>query len=133
MAVKLVIPWDTVQMPAEFEWRIWHQLLGAYGINDIAFYPALPECESLAYEHYDTFGEAIQSSIGQRVFLDADGDKAVSEIPKSGDITIIVGNTSMPIKGYARDDEIYKITCPSPGEMYGMNAAAIALAYRHEP
>lgn len=131
MAVKLIIPWDTVQMPATTEWQIWHQLRGAYGINDIAFYPALPEVANLGYEHYDDLAEAIASSIGTRVFLGATGAKNITEIPKTGDITIIVGNTNVVVEPFAQLDEIYRIDCPAPGELYGVSAAAIALAYRH--
>lgn len=131
MATKLIIHWDQVQLTPSDEWKLWHQLRGAYAITDIAFVPRVPDMLKLGYGHYDTMAEALAASIGALVFLEAGGSKDVSEIPKAGDITIIVGNTQEGNASLAEPDEMYSIQCPAPGELFGVNAAAIALAYRH--
>ena len=118
-------------MPAATEWQLWHQLRGAYAVDSFIFLPKVPEVSNLAYEHVDTIEEALALSIGQRVFLEVGGTKNVTDIPKTGDITIIVGNTSSNNAAHAQPDEMYAIDCPFPGELYGVNAAAIALALWH--
>lgn len=131
MTTKLIIPWDTSQLEPLTEWNLWRQLRGAYGINDIVMLPRLDETARLAYTHVDTMEEALSLAIGERIFLDASGLNDISQIPRDGDATIIVGNTNLPLSQYAHSEDCYRIPSPGRSDLYGVNAAAIALSIRY--
>lgn len=106
---------------------MWRQLRGAFRIKRLVFTPVFPELPWV--EQYETMEEALASCQGQRVFLEPEGQKPVSEIP-AGDIVLILGNTPMSNVAHAEPEETYKINS-EPGHLYGTNAAAIALAIRY--
>jgi len=116
-------------MPAAVEWQLWRQLKGVFSIDHFIFVPRVQLVLNLGYDHVDTMEEALALSTGARVFLEAGGVKGMNDIP-DGDITIIVGNTSTSNAKHAQADELYSINTSGVGDMYGVNAAAIALAFK---
>lgn len=120
-------------MPAELEWRMWAQLKGAFLISKFIFTPIMPEINGVnVVSQYETMEEALVHSIGTKVFLEPNGDTRLSEWSenKIQDITLILGNTERGnIDLVGDDDYAVKIVTPKPTDFYGINAAAIALAY----
>lgn len=107
-------------MPRNIERQMWRQLKGAFRVHRLTF-----------VETEDEMSEAIRASSGHRIFLEPLGSKPVTKIPQ-GDIVMILGNTAMNNRKFAASGEEYAILCPSqPTHLYGINAAAIALAYRY--
>jgi hypothetical protein len=127
--ITVIVPWDEVQMPASVEWQLWRQLKGAFSIDRFIFVPNVPEVANLAYDHVDTMEEALALSTGEKVFLEAGGTKGMNDIP-AGDVVLIVGNTGISNAEHAQADELYSINTLGVGAMYGVNAAAIALAFK---
>ena len=121
-------------MPPELEYRMWRQIKGAFTTEPVdmrlIFVPKLHESTSV--EQYDTMEEALAvAGDAPKVFLEHRSNKFISEIPK-GDIILVLGNTESSNENYAKDGEAYRINTPGATDMYGINAAAIALAYRAE-
>lgn len=115
------------------EWKLWRQLKGAFGIKRFIFVPVQDYMKGNSFEQYDTMEEALSKCEGERVFLEPTGYKSVAEIPM-GDITLIIGNSSLDNMKHARVNETYTINTPAgptKAHLYGSNAAAIALAIRH--
>lgn len=119
-------------MTPELEWRMWKQLKGAFTAEpaDMRFiftpvlYPSAP------VEQYDTMEEALSAAgDASRVFLEPNSNKSLSEIPE-GDIILVLGNTEYGNSEYAQDGEKYVINTVGSTDLYGINAAAIALAYK---
>ena len=128
--ITIVTCWETLQMDPELEWRMWRQLKGAFDIDRFVFAPCQESMMTVNIDQYDDMQEALDSCQGSRVFLEVSGEKNLSEIP-SGDIVLVLGNTQGSNIAYAQPGETYKIATPSPTDMYGLNAAAIALAYHY--
>lgn len=122
--------WEDQQMHPKIEWRMWRQLKGAFNIYRFAMTP-IAGFERHRLDQYETFEEALDSCEGERVFLEPTGHKSICDIPK-GNIVLILGNTTNSNMEYAQRNQTYSIATPNRTDMYGMNAAAIALAYRYE-
>lgn len=77
--------------------------------------------------------EALQMAEGEVCFLEPTGLKNVNEIPKEGNITLVVGNTDQHNLHLAEANQTYAIAAPA-GELrahlYGPAAVAVALAIR---
>ena len=128
--ITVIARWDTTQLPCETEWRMYRQLKGAFNVDRIIFTAIDPTLISYGgFEQFGTMEEAIASCIGERVFLEPTGVKSLSEIPV-GDIVLVVGNTNQNNLSSSLESERYKINSPAATELYGVNAAAIALAHR---
>ena len=109
-------------MPPEVEAKLWRQLKGAFRINKLISVPG----------DFDTMRQALDSAVGDRVFLEPSGAWRLQDIP-TGDIVLVVGNTAEGNLAYADDDETYRIATEGSTDhnhLYGSNAAAIALAVR---
>ncbi len=129
--VTVVARWESSQMSADLEWRMWRQLRG-FGINRFVFTPIAPEHEGVNIEQYETMEEALAATAdaGVRVFLEPGGEKTMNDLPsRDNDIVIILGNTENSNAQFADADEMYKITGVGRVDMYPTSAAAIALAY----
>ena len=118
-------------MPPELEHRMWRQIKGAFTVEPadwrLIFVPKMPGTSA---EQYDTMEEALEAAgDGERVFLEHRSSKPISEIPK-GNIVLVLGNTEYSNEEYAKDGETYRIDTPGSTDMYGINAAVIALAFR---
>lgn len=128
--ITIVARWDEVQLPPETEWRMYRQLRGAFNVKRFAFTPIAPDLLSYGgVDQYNTMEEALANAVGERVFLEATGTKTLSDIP-DGDIVLIIGNTNESNVKHSLESERYRINAPRNADLYGVNAAAIALAFR---
>jgi len=123
-------------MSPELEWRMWKQLRGAFGINSFIMTPVVHEFKTTArMQQFDTMEEVLENCKGQRVFLEQKGDLKLSSVKwnnllNDGDICIILGNTQMGNSHLVtKSDFNVRIDYESNTDLYGINAAAIALAY----
>lgn len=115
-------------MSAELEWRMWRQLRGAFEIDRFIFTPIMPELLNVDIEQYATIEECLEAAgPNNRAFLEITGYNSLHDLPQ-GDVTFILGNTSKNNIEHARVSETFKIFTPVRGDLYGINAAAIALA-----
>lgn len=123
--------WDSVQMDAELEWRIWRQIRGAFAVDRFVFVPIVPEMLTVSIDQYDTMEEALATCKGKHCFLEQGGSDRLFDIPMDGDVTIIVGNTEWDNKSSVKAGDLQiEIMSVNPTDLYGFNAAAIALAVR---
>lgn len=133
--VTIITYWEGDQMQPDLEWRMWRQLRGAFAIEPadmkFIFVPRLPKMDGYAFDQYDTMEEALTShDMASRVFLEPTGYNTVHDIPQ-GDIALILGNTHNNNMHLAHVNETYAIATPGGADLYGINAAAIALACRY--
>lgn len=133
--ITIICRWDFVQMDNELEWRMWGQLKGAFSPvpadMDFIFVPVNPNLNNFTFLQFDTIDEALAAApAAPRVFLEPLGEKTLGEIPQ-GDIVMILGNTELHNLDKAAQGETYRIQTPGATVLYGINAAAIALAMRH--
>lgn len=133
--VTIVTRWEDTQMEPMLEWRMWKQMRDAFRITRFIFTPVMPEMEKIAIEQYETMEEALAAAEGdgEFVFLEPLGVKTVDQIPKENmsNIVLIIGNTPQDNLALADEDQTYRIeTHGRYGHLYGINAAAIALAMR---
>lgn len=118
-------------MEPELEWRMWRQLRGGFEIDRFIFTPIVPEFSNVAIEQYATIEECLEAAgPDNRAFLEITGYNALHSLPQ-GDVTLILGNTSNNNIEHALVAETYAIATPVRGDLYGINAAAIALAVRY--
>ncbi len=115
-------------MDPALEWQMWRQLRGAFKIDRLVFTPVQPELN--VGSQYDTMEEALASCQGIRIFLEPTGGNDLSAIPY-GDIVLVLGNTGEDNLKQSQPHERFQIATPGDTCLYGINAAAIALAYRY--
>jgi hypothetical protein len=113
-------------MPAELEIRMWKQLKGAFAIKRIVMVPKLDV--PCPFDQYDSMEEALETCEGELVFLEPGGFNSITEIPV-GEIVLVLGNTQMGNMKLTSAAESYAISTPRPTDLYGINAAAIALSH----
>jgi hypothetical protein len=118
-------------MDPRLEWSMWRQLRGAFGIDRFVFTPVVEELSQLAVDQYPTMEEALDSCVGPFAFLEPKGTNSVSALPSGGDLVFVLGNARMNNLKHADPSETYRIQSPGATDMYGINAAAIALAVRY--
>jgi hypothetical protein len=134
VVITVVARWDSSQMEPELEWRMWRQLRGAFDIHSFIFTPVVDEMSNIDIRQAPSMHEALAvlSPDTQHVFLEPTGYKTVNDIPREGDIAIIVGSSTRDNVQYAEIEEMYSIVTAGDdrhNHLYGINAAAIALAY----
>lgn len=116
-------------MDPSVEWRMWRQIRGAFKINRFVFTPT----SRAGAGHNDTFPTmeaALQACQGNRVFLEPKGERTLAELPpRDEDVVFVLGNTGRSNAKYAAPGETYRIWTPGTSDLYGINAAAIALSY----
>lgn len=131
--ITIVTRWETSQMPAEIEWQMWRQLRGAFAVKRLVFVPVIEEMQGHGVDQYETMEEALASCTGERVFLEPDGEEYLSshlDEMHGFDVIFILGNTSLGNTALIQPgDHSYKIRTPQRTHLYGISAAAIALAY----
>ena len=131
--IYIIARWESTQMDNTLELRMWRQLKGAFAPvpadMDFIFTPISGETTATQYETMSEALAALPDNVS-RVFLEPSGTKSLAEIP-DGDIALILGNTEKGNVEHAQADELYKINTPGTTDMYGHNAAAIALAVRY--
>jgi len=120
--------WEDQQMPPELEWRMWRQIKGAFGVNRFVLAPHL--LDTGGADQYPTIEEGLATCTGKRVFLEPEGTDSLETIKGLQDMTLILGWTFGSNKHLVQPGDLcIKIASPNPTDLYGMNAAAIALAY----
>lgn len=119
-------------MPAELEYRMWRQLKGAFNVDRLVLTPQVPDFNRGIIDQYATMEEALASCQGHRVFLEPQGSDDLHDIPwHKDDIVLVLGSTEHGNLHLVRpDDYQVQIQYPGPSDLYGINAAAIALAFR---
>ena len=131
--VTVIARWEDEQIEPPLEWKMWRQLRGAYEIDRLIFVPRIPSMDGYTFDQADTIEEALAVLPGdcQRVFLEPTGYNSVDAIPKTGHIALILGNTAQHNMMHAQVNETYRIHSPGSAHLYGINAAAIALALEY--
>lgn len=119
-------------MPPEVEWQMWRQLRGAFEIKRLVFVPVIESMQGFPIDQYDTMEEALATCEGRRYFLEPQGDKMLCDM-LLGDLeqpqVVVLGNTACDNRALVRPtDFVIRIATPKPVHLYGINAAAIALA-----
>ena len=116
-------------MSPQLEWRMWRQLRGAFGVQKFIFTPIVPEMLTVNVGQFQTMEEALDHCSGKLLFLEPTGEKTVASIERSDeDITFVLGNTEHNNLEFSDRGEIIRINSRGT-DLYGINAAAIALAY----
>lgn len=87
--------------------------------------------EGYTCEQYRTMEEALAHAQGEVCFLEPEGKKTMHDLAAlSGkDVTIVTGNAESGNMQLANPEYTYRIDTPSPCDMFGVNAAAIALSH----
>lgn len=134
--VTVVARWESSQMNAELEWRMWRQLRGAYSIDEFIFVPVVQDMDKVTVRQAPTMKEALAVLPGDchRVFLEPTGYNSLYDIPKTGHIALILGSTAQDNMAHAHVNETYAIKTQGGTQhnhLYGINAAAIALAFEY--
>lgn len=136
--ITIVTRWETTQLPPINEWQLWRQMKDAFGISRFVFVPVVDNdfygMDKNLFQQYPTMTEALAAQIdrGELVFLESSGEQTVDEIPQ-GDIVMVLGNTSMDNLAHSNPEQRYRIEGGGRyNDLYGINAAAIALAMRYK-
>lgn len=135
--ITVVTLWEKSQMDPAIEWRMWRQLKGAYQIDRVFAVPVIPSMEG--YESLTQFmslTDALRALDEDtvRCFLEPSGYNSLYDLPQEGDLALILGNTEHSNMQDAYLNETYHIKTASgsnKAHLYGINAAAIALAIRY--
>lgn len=131
--LMVAYPWDTGQIHPECEWHLWHQLWGVWGVDMFHTSPVIPAyAQNSNITQHATFEEAVAACTGQRIFLDANSPNTMVDLPANlTDTSIIVGNTPISTVGMEQPGDLTcRVITPGAGDMYGVNAAAIVLAWQ---
>lgn len=134
--ITVITRWESTQMPELTEWQMWRQLRGAFRIDRLIFVPKVYKMEGYIFEQANTMEEALDMlpSDTPRCFLEPTGYNSLADLPSGDDIAFILGNTSKHNMEHAEVHETYSIATPAgpnKAHLYGINAAAIALAIRY--
>ena len=130
--ITICTRWESLQMPAAMEWRMWRQLKGAFQINRFCFTPVDFEMQYCTFEQYKTMQEALDSCQGRKIFLEPEGEHGLEAIAGIENPVFILGNTEHSNNNFVRPEEgdlAVRIKTPGKTDFYGINAASIALAY----
>jgi hypothetical protein len=134
--ITIVARWDTEQIPNEYEYNLWRQIKAAFAETpadvQFCFTPTSndPALTGLSCQQYDTMDSCLTNVTGKKVFIEGGGTNTISEIPTTGDIVLIFGNTPSDNLAYITDDDLHvSINQPNTGSfMYGTNAASVIVA-----
>ncbi len=115
------------------EWRMWRQLRGAFSIDRFVFVPKLPEMSTFSFDQFDDMQEALDTCTGVKVFLEQGGDHTLHDLAnlEDEDVVLILGNTEFGNSDYIKSEDLSVSIKSDNTDLYGINAAAIALAYRY--
>ena len=129
--ITICARWETAQMPANIEWQLWRQIRGAFRVQRIVFVPVLEEMKEYYVDQCETMEEALASCEGHRYFLEPKGESGLSVLlPQREDIVLVLGDTNQNnLSHVTSDDHTVRIKTPQRTHLYGVSAAAIALAY----
>ena len=127
--LTVVTRWDTSTVKPRIEWRLWRQLRGAFGFDRFVAVPPLLENEGFKFDQFPTMTRALESCHGRRIFFEPHGPHTLGDIPR-GDLVLVFGNTERGNSHHVGSDD-YKVRLNSRNavDLFGANAAAIALNY----
>ena len=132
--ITVIARWEEGQLDPELEWKIWRQLKGAFNVGRFIFVPKVPAMDGYTFEQADSVGEALEmaSDAVIRIFLEPNGTNDLMEIGSLAhpdvDVVFVLGNTQNSNRQFADSFECFRIDTPGETHLYGVNAAAIALA-----
>lgn len=115
------------------EWNLWRQIRGAFDVRRFCFTPVDETMLGVSMDQYATMQEALDTTVGRRVFLELVGSQPLSVLrainPVVDDVVLIVGSSAGNNLSLIRpQDTVVRIDTPKPTDLYGINAASIALA-----
>jgi hypothetical protein len=137
--LTIVARWETSQLHPLEEWQLWRQMKGAFGIDRFVMVPKQEGFDQISIvDQYDTMEEALESTVGERVFLEPTGTNPINCLAREsrlrdGDIVLVCGSTESDNIQFAAPGEMYSIHTKGEdrhNHLYAPNAAAIALAVR---
>lgn len=123
--------WDTLNLDPVTEWRMWRQLRGAFNINRFAMTDVQVALSGVDLDQYATMEDALASCTGTKVFLEPTGTHTMDDVPDitTNDVVFILGNTHDGNAHLVQPGDLsVALPCANPVDLYGVNAAAIALA-----
>ena len=129
--VTIIARWEHTHISPAAEWKIW-ELLQLFRVYQIICVPKLLDTE---YKHkpyqFETMEEAFEEAgAGNRVFMEPNGTKTLSELPsRDEDVIFIFGNAANSNMEYAEEDETYRLVLPVEANLYGVSAGAIVLSH----
>jgi len=132
--IAIAAIWDRTQVDPELELRIYRQVKGAFGVNELNMTPVAPWLEGGGATQFDTLQEAVDGSFAGapcvRAFLCPSGDCNLEDIPVGDDpLVLVIGDTkTSPASLAGPGDFVVNLPAPFPVELYGVSAAAAALA-----
>ena len=127
--ITVVSRWEPDPQIADVELRFWGQLK-AFGIDRMVFVPTRDEYNNRDIDQYDSMDKALESTRGNRVFLESTGYKTMNDLPpRHEDVVFVLGCSPTSNMTYAKVNETYRIHEPAVTDMYPTCAASIALAY----
>lgn len=123
-------------MPEMVEWQMWRQLKGAFAIDRFIFVPRVHKMQGYTFDQADSMGQALEmaNEAYVRVFLEPTGLNSIAELGSlnnnpDANVVFVLGNTVSSNREYAQSHECFRINTQGDTDLYGINAAAIALAY----
>jgi hypothetical protein len=127
--ITIISRWEKYQMEPSLEWSMWRQLGGAFGIDRFIFTPEISSVTSSKVTQCHAMEEALSLASGELIFLEPSAKKNLSELPKLNDFTLILSDTSQNNAKFCTPENSYRICTPNKTDLFGINAASIALSY----
>lgn len=132
--ITVITRWESSQMPEQVEWQIWRQLKGAFHVDRLIFIPRVHKMEGYTFDQADDVYSALKmlATDTRRIFLEPNGAYDIDNLwpPRNQeqDVAFILGNTQSGNMKFARNkEETVRIDTIGSTDLYGINAAAIAL------
>ena len=116
-------------MDADLEWSMWRQLGGAFGIDKFIFTPEVSSVTSSKVIQTSSMDEALTFATGELIFLEPWAEKNLADLPKLNNYTLILSDTSQSNAKFCTSENSYRICTPNKTDMFGVNAASIALSH----
>ena len=105
-------------------------MINAFNVDRLVMVPhLLPKRTNM--DQFGTMQEAINSTVGKRLFFEPTGSSPLSVINDYKDVVFIFGNANTHnLKHVGSDDLTIRIDTPSKSVLFATEAGAIALAAR---
>ena len=127
--INIISRWEKYQMDAALEWSMWRQLGGAFGIDKFIFTPEVLSVTSSKVIQTSSMDEALTFATGELIFLEPWAEKNLADLPQLSNYTLILSDTSQSNAKFCTAENSYRICTPNKTDMFGINAASIALSH----
>lgn len=127
--IAVISRWEKYQMDADLEWSMWRQLGGAFGIGKFIFTPEVSSVTSSKVIQTSSMDEALTFATGKLIFLEPWAENNLADLPKLNNYTLILSDTSQSNAKFCTPENSYRIYTPNKTDMFGVNAASIALSH----